>query len=103
MALILAKMLLDDLDIEVHALRMMKFAIQDQIQICIKLCDRLSDALYLMKTNIRVRVRDMLMENSFTLQCLKHTFKMIHARMFQIREMKAVVKRWIDHHDVKAM
>lgn len=99
MSVLLAKLYWDDLSIELHSLRMMKFSLLDRIEICLKLSDRLSDALYVMKTNLRVRVREMMMENSATMQCLKTLFREIHSRILELNERRRYVKRWIDHHE----
>lgn len=99
MALNVAKLYLEELCCELHSLHMMKFSILDQIEICMKLSDILSDILFILITNIRVRVREMLMKNCETLHYLKTLFKLLHGRLLEINEKKKVVSMWIERHE----
>lgn len=99
MALLIAKLLLDDLAYELHALRMTKFSVLAQIEQLMRLSGELADILYVMKSRIRVRVRELLFENSQTLQCLKFIFRLLHNRILDVKERRQYVQLWISHHE----
>lgn len=99
MSVLLAKLLLDDLYVEVHSLRMTKFAVLDMIGICVKLSNILSDALAAITSSIRIRVRELLMHNIDTLTLFKAQFRALHDRLVVVKDKIAYVKRWIDHHE----
>lgn len=99
MALLCAKFHLDELLLGLTSLHVYKFAVLDQISICVRLSGELSDTLFSMRSPVRVRVRELLMQNCKTLRCLKILFKTLHARITEVKEKVKYVRNWIGRHE----
>lgn len=99
MAVVLGKFYMDELHHELHSMRLYKFVILDQIRLCITCCDQLSDALFVMRSPIRVRVRELLMQNCEIMRCLKSIFRILNEGIVEIKEKVQAVKRWIEHQE----